>query len=535
MSTQDPRRWWALIALVPAVLVVGIDATVLGLALPTLATSLRASTAELQWFVAAYALVFAAAMVPAGMLGDRYGRKKLLIIALVVLGAGSVACGYATSAGLFIAARALLGLGAAIIVPMALGAIPVLFSEEERPKAVATIMAATMIGQPIGPLLGGWLLTSYWWGSVFLINVPVVVVALVAVALLVPESQSTERTRFDLIGIAASSAGLATLMYGVIEAGQNGWGSPGAVGAMLAGAAVLAGFALWERRVRDPLVDLRLFRSPGFTWGIVLATLVSFAMFGVLFATPLYFQDVLGLSAFGNGLRQLPLIGGLLIGAIVGTRMTTRTGAKATVALGFVLLAAGLFLGATTGLGNGGGFAMAWLAIAGAGIGFVMPAAMNAALGALSPEHAGVGSGLIQALRMVGGSFGAAILGSVLNSTYQGRLSLGGLPAQVAAIVRDSVAAGVAVAHQLGSAALLESVRSAFVHGMDVALLVCGGVAVVGVALTLAFLPDRERDRAAAAARSDVAAAAPSVAAAAAAPRPSDEGVESGHGPVFGK
>ena len=233
MVDSHNRRWLALFAMVPAALVVGIDATVLSLALPTLATDLHASTSELQWFVSAYMLVFAAAMLPAGLLADRYGRKRILLLALVVLAVGSLACAYSATSAQFMAARVLLALGAAMVVPAALGALPVLFTEEERPKAVAAIMAATMLGQPIGPLLGGWLLTTFWWGSVFIINVPVVLVALVAVAAFVPESRSERRPRFDLPGIALSSAGLALLIYGVIQAGENGWGDATAIAALL--------------------------------------------------------------------------------------------------------------------------------------------------------------------------------------------------------------------------------------------------------------------------------------------------------------
>jgi MFS transporter, DHA2 family, multidrug resistance protein len=491
MAEMHNRRWLALFAMVPAALVVGIDATVLSLALPTLATDLHASTSELQWFISAYMLVFAAAMLPAGLLADRYGRKRILLLALVVLAVGSLACAYSTTSAQFMAARVLLALGAAMVVPSALGALPVLFTQEERPKAVAAIMAATMLGQPIGPLLGGWLLTTFWWGSVFIINVPVVLVALVAVAAFVPESRSELRPRFDLPGIALSSAGLALVIYGVIQAGETSWGDATAITALLSGAGLLAAFALWERRVREPLVDLRLFRSPGFTWGTALTTLVSFSMMGVMFTMPLYFQEVLGLDAFGNGLRQLTLIAGLLVGAVTATRIAARLGAKLAISLGFAILAAGLVLAALTRPADGSGYAMAWLAVAGLGLGVAMPTAMDAALGALSPEHSGVGSALIQSLRMVGGAFGAAILGSVLNASYRGQLQLTGLPAEAAAAVRDSVAAGTAVARQLGSADLLIMVRDAFVHGMDTAFLVCAAATVAGAVLALLFMPSR--------------------------------------------
>jgi DHA2 family multidrug resistance protein-like MFS transporter len=496
MTSFGARKWWALAALALSGLVVGLDLTVLNLALPTLSRSLHASTSELQWFVDAYSLAFAATLLPAGLLGDRYGRKGLLLTALVVFGVASLACAYSTSTGALIAGRAALGLGAAFIVPLSLSVIPVLFSDEERQRAITVVVGMTIVAYPIGPILGGWLLTRFWWGSVFLINVPVIVLALVAVAILMPESRSEERPRLDLVGVVVSSLGLAVLTYGLIAAGQKGWGDAGAVAAMLAGVFVLVGFALWERglaRRQDerPLVDLSLFHSPGFTWGTVLATAVSFAMFGLLFTVPTYFQAIAGDDALGAGLRLLPLIGGLVAGAAVADRLARRAGAKVTVTLGFALIAAGLLIGAFTRVGSGYGFAAVWVTVVGAGLGFALPGAMNAAIGALSAEASGVGSGLIMALRGVGGTFGVAILGSVLSAAYRSHLQLVALPDVAAKAVRDSVAAGAAVAHSLGSASLLAMVRAAFVHGMDVMLAVCGGLALAGAVLALVFLPRR--------------------------------------------
>ena len=320
----DARRWWALVAISASVLVVGLDLTVLSLALPVLSTQLHASTSDLQWFSASYSLVLAAALLPAGLLGDRFGRKKMLLIALVVFGASSAACAFAGSPAELIAARAVLGLGAAVIFPMSIAVLPVLFTPEERPRAIAIVMGATFIGYPVGPLLGGWLLDNFWWGSVFLINVPVVALALVAVGLLMPESHGARSSRIDVPGIILSSLGLAGLTYGFIKAGEDGWGDPAALATILAGVAVLVLFVAWERRVSrrgTALVQLELFRSASFTWGTMLTTFVSFAMFGILFAMPQYFQGVRGLDSFGTGLRMLPMIGGMVIGMVGGTRL----------------------------------------------------------------------------------------------------------------------------------------------------------------------------------------------------------------------
>src|SRR5262245_1997935 len=331
MNALGARRWWALGALTLAVLAVGLDGTVLSVALPTLATDLHASTADLQWFVSGYTLVLAAALLPGGLLGDRYGRKRVLLGALAQFGAGSLACAYAPSSGTFIAARVLLGLGAAAIIPLALSVLTVLFTDEERPRAVGVWATANFLALPIGPILGGWLLTNYWWGWVFLMNLPVVVIGMLAVAAWLPESRSTERSRLDLVGVLSSSAGLGLLVYGVILAGEHGWGDPLALVSMLGGALVLVAFALWERRLSrrsggQPLVDLDLFRSTSFTWGAILAAVGVFALFGVLFTAPQYFQAILGTDALGSGLRLLPLIGGLAVGAGIADRVAARLG-----------------------------------------------------------------------------------------------------------------------------------------------------------------------------------------------------------------
>jgi DHA2 family multidrug resistance protein-like MFS transporter len=508
IADTSARKWWALVAIAASVLVVGLDLTVLNLALPTIATDLHASTSDLQWISDAYSLVLAAAMLPAGMLGDRLGRKKVLLVALVLFGASSAACAYASSVGELIAARAVLGIGAAAIFPLSLSVIPVLFAPEERQKAIALMASATFISFPIGPIVGGYLLDHFWWGSVFLINVPVVVLALIAVAVLLPESRSEQRLRLDAGGVLLSSAGLAGLTYGFIEAGQKGWTDTGALTTIVAGIAVLAGFVAWERWLTRragsvrPLIELRLFRSRGFTWGTTLATLTSFAMFGIFFAMPQYFQEVQGANAMGSGLRLLPLIGGLVVGMISSTRLAAtgrsggqvrapRASVKGLVTVGFTIMAAALAFGATTKTGSGTGFAAAWLAAFGLGLGLAMPQTMNAALSALSAERSGSGSALISALRQVGATIGVAVLGTVLGTVYSGHLLLHGLPTTAAAAARSSVVAGVGVAHALGSASLLHSARTAFVQGMNTMLWVCVGIAVASAILALIFLPRR--------------------------------------------
>jgi DHA2 family multidrug resistance protein-like MFS transporter len=512
MADNSARRWWALVAIAASVLVVGLDLTVLNLALPTISTDLHASTSDLQWILDSYSLVLAAVMLPAGLLGDRLGRKKVVLFALALFGVSSAACAYATSTGELIAARAALGVGAAAIFPLSLAVIPVLFAPEERQKAIALMASATFISFPIGPIVGGYLLDHFWWGSVFLINVPVVALALIAVAFLLPESRSEQRPSVDFVGVIVSSAGLIGLTYGFIRVGETSWTNTGALATIAAGAVVLAGFVAWERWLTRragsirPLIELRLFRSAGFTWGTALATLVSFALFGIFFAIPQYFEEVRGLDAMSTGVRWLPMIGGMIVGMIGGTVLARPrkaaggtadparpplANAKALVAIGFTVMAAGLAFGALTKTGSGTGFAATWLTLAGFGLGLAMPQAMNAALSALSAERSGSGSALISALRQVGATIGVAILGTVLGSVYRSHLAVAGLPAAVAATAKSSVVAGVAIAHELRSATLLGSARGAFVQGMNTMLWVCGGIALASAILAVIFLPRR--------------------------------------------
>ncbi len=485
MATSK-SRWFALAALALGTLAVGLDTTILSVALPTLSRDLQATTSDLQWFTNAYLLVLAAALLPAGMLGDRFGRKKFLLGALVVFGAASAACAYAETSGQLIAARAALGLGSAVIMPLSGAVLTVLFGPQERAKALTVWLTASALGIPLGPLLGGWLLDNFWWGSVFLINVPVVVVAMLAVTFWVPESHGDRSRRFDAVGVLLSAAGLISLTYGIIEAGNRGWTDTRSIVTMVGGAVALGLFVLWQRRTRTPLVDLALFRSRAFTGGTVLATLASFAMLGLLFALPQYYSAVGGENAFGSGIRLLPIIGGLLLGARTAEKIAARVGSRVVIAAGMFLMAAALVAGARTGVATGYGYVAVWITAAGIGLGFTMPPSMDVAMGALTVERSGVGNGLIQAMRQVGGAIGVAVLGTVLNGAYRDDL-----PAGAGAAVRESAASGAAMAAKLGDPELVASVRSAFTHGMDVSLLVAAAVTLAGAILALTVLPGR--------------------------------------------
>ena len=498
MAGTGTRRWWAAGAMVVAVFAVTLDVTVLTVALPTLAGALKASESQLQWFVTAYTLALVAGMLPAGLLGDRYGRKAVMIGGLLLFVVGSLGCALAPGPEVFIAARVALGLAGAALIVMVLSIITVLFDEAERPRAIGIWGAANFIGLPLGPIVGGWMLSHAWWGWIFLVNVPVALLGLVAVLALVPESRSARRPGIDIPGILLSSAGLVALMYGVVEAGNDGWGSSSAIMPVVAGLVAMAGFVLWERRLTaqpggQPLMDLSLFRSRSFTWGVLLTAFGIFGLFGVLFGLPQYFQAILGVDPQGSGLRLLPAVGGLIVGAVTADRVTARIGAKLTVAIGFAVVVAGSVVGATMTAASSDGFIAGWTFVVGLGGGLGFATAASAALVELSADRSGVGAALLQAVVKLGPAFGASFLGSVLNSTYQAQVAVSGLSASAAAAVKASVFGGLAVAQQVGSAELLASVKTAFVAGMDDAVRITAGVALVAIVLALLFLPARAR------------------------------------------
>jgi EmrB/QacA subfamily drug resistance transporter len=475
---MNSRRWWALAALVLSVLTLGFDTTILNVALPTLGGALHASNSQLQWMADAYVLVFAGLLLPAGALGDRYGRKLLMIIGLVAFGAASAVGALVDGPAQLIAVRAVMGVGAAILMPITLAVLPVLFGEQDRGKAVAILTAGIGLGIPLGPLIGGYLLKHFWWGSIFLVNVPAAALALIAVVFLIPESRDPAGGRVDVLGGVLSTIGLVAFVYGIIEAPDKGWGSGTVLGAFAVAVVALGAFVARQRRVAYPMIDLKLFRSARFLWGSTIATLASFALFGVLFVLPQYLQLVRGSDALGAGVRLLPLMGGLFVAAAGATRVAARFGTRIPVVLGMTVIAAGLAWGALTRVDTGYGQVAAWLTVTGIGTGLAMTPAMDAVLGSLPPARAGSGSALTMTMRQIGGALGIAILGSVLAAVYQ---------AQAPAAGKESLPAAAAT----GDPAVLVAGQHAYLHAMDRVLLVCAGVALAGALIAAALLPAR--------------------------------------------
>ncbi|UWE09860.1 MFS transporter [Actinacidiphila bryophytorum] len=496
---DSPRRWWALAALTLSVLIIALDGTVITVALPTLSGELSADSAQLQWINGGYLLALSVAMLPVGLLGDRYGHKRVLVGGIALFGLASLAGTQADSPGQLIAVRTVLGLAAAMIMPVSMAVLPRVFGAAELPKAIGVWTAATAVGMPVGPLVGGWLLNHFWWGSVFLFNVPVVVLALAASLWLLPSDrtrQHIEPAPFDTVGTVLSALGITALVYGTILVPDDGWGSPKVLGGVVGGAVLLAVFGWWQRRYAHPLVDLRLFADPRFRWGTLIAVFVNFALMGIMFVVPQYLQEVLGHDAFGTGLRILPLIGGLMAAATLGETLVPRLGARVVVAAGLLVFAAGTLVGAATGSGDGYGYAALWLTLTGFGFGLAVVPATSLVMASLPAERSGRGTSLLETVQQVGGVLGVAGLGSLLSAGYLARLGTGGLHGQDAAAARDSVSGAGAVAARLHDPGLLDSAHRAFVHGMSLALLVCAAIALAAAVLAALLLPAKAADAA---------------------------------------
>lgn len=432
----------------------------------------------------------------------------MLITGLGVFLAGSVIGTLATDVPTVIAARCVMGVGGALVMPLAMAVLPSLFGEpKDRMKAIGIVSAASALGMPLGPILGGWLLDHFWWGSVFVVNVPMVGIGVAACVLLLPETRDPAAPRVDLVSTVLTATGLGTLIYAVIEAPGRGWGDPLVLAMLAAGVLLIAALVLRERKATRPMLDMTLLRQRTFLLSTLAATLVMFVLAGLMFILPGYLQAVLGNDAFGTGVRMLPMMGGLIVASRAGAPLNARFGARATMAAGLVVLAFAALLGSRTTVDSGYGFTALWLSIAGVGFGFAVVPAMDAALGALPPDRAGRGhlpcrqgygggSGLLMTVRQTGSALGIALLGSLLAGAYSGRLDTAGLPAAAADTAGDSVVAAHAVAAKLGVQRLADSADAAYLHGMSLVMLVIGATALVSALLVGAFLtapkPGRE-------------------------------------------
>jgi EmrB/QacA subfamily drug resistance transporter len=493
------RRWLILGVVVISLIAIVLDNTVLNVALKIIAepkAGLGASQSQLEWGINSYTLVFAGLLFTFGVIGDRIGRKRMLMFGMAMFGIFSLLTAYSHNPDQLIWARAAMGLGAAAVMPQTLSIISNVFDPRERARAIGIWAIAVGLGVAIGPVVGGLLLAHFWWGSVFLINVPLTAVGVVAILLLVPESRNPNPGRIDYVGVLASIAGLVLLVYGIIQGGEKGsWVHWDVLGTSAAGLAVLVAFGWYESRLSHPSLDVKLFRDPRLSSAVAALGLVFFGMMGAFFFLSFYLQGVRGYTPLASGLLTLPFAAGQMLMAPRSAKLVGRYGAKAVGASGLLLVAMALTgyqaLGTTTPI---------WVLgvvffVQGAGMGAVMPSATEAVMSVVPRERAGSGSALTNTARQVAGALGVAVLGSILAQAYRGQLSphLAALTPAARSAAAGSITATQTVASRLGGAGLrLDGFAdTAFVHAMHVTTLVSAVITLIGALVVLIWMPGR--------------------------------------------
>jgi EmrB/QacA subfamily drug resistance transporter len=506
------RRWWVLGVLVLSLLVVQMDTTILGVAVQRLSEpapeGLALSQGTLQWAINSYTLMMAGILLTAGSLADRLGRKRILLTGMTLFGLASAWCAFSTSGTMLIAGRTVLGLAAALVTPTTLAIITHTFSTRERPKAIGIWSGGIGVAVAGGPILGGLLLGHLWWGSIFIINIPVVIVALVVMVLVVPESRNPNPGRFDIPGILLSLLGMVLLVAGILEGGDSGrWASARVWGLTLAGLCILAGFVLWERQARSPLLPVGWFRSRAFSGSIAVMTLAFLAMLGATFTLAFYLLSLRGLSVLTTGLLMLPLALAQLILSAQTPKLTARFGARTTGTYGMLALTTALVLFTTLDANSALWIVELALFLIGVGIALIMPSASAAVMMSVPREHAGSASATSNTFRQVGGALGNAILGAVLATTYRTHVAghLDALPAGA----RDTAAGSIQATHATldildilgisGSdrASIVAASNDAFVAGFHTSALVGVAVALIGTIVAATGLTSREHPDAA--------------------------------------
>jgi EmrB/QacA subfamily drug resistance transporter len=488
------RRWWTLAVLCLSLLIVFVGNSSLNVAIPTLSRDLHASQSQLQWVVAVYSLVFAGLLFSTGALGDRFGRKGALQLGLLLFLVGAALASESTGMGQLIACRAIMGVAGALIMPSTLSIIINVFPAHERPKAIAIWASVTGAAGAFGPVASGLLLGHFWYGSIFLINVPVIAVALIAGKFLVPKSRDPEESQFDPLGAVLSIIGIVALVYGLIEAPDKGWMSIGTLAAFAIALVVLALFVAWELHTAEPMLDMHYFRIPAFSTGTGGMILVFVAMYGVMFLITQYFQEVLGYSPLSAALRLMPIAAIMMVVAPLTPKLSARFGAHRAVAFGMLLIGTGLFLliGLTTHTPYA--YVVMCLVPLTTGIALSMSPMTASIMSAVPPRRAGAGSAMNDATRELGAALGIAVLGSVAASRYASSVApaLRGLSKADQSSARTSIAGALHVASTLpGEAgrALASSASHAFINGIHLAVVVGAILAVISAVIVYRNLP----------------------------------------------
>ena len=506
-ALRDPevvyrRRWLVLLVLCVSLVVIVLDNTILNVALPRLSQptskgGLNASQSQLQWIVDSYTIVFAGLLLTAGSIGDRFGRYRGLAVGLAVFGTGSTLSAFATDANVLIGTRALMGIGGAFIMPSTLSILTNVFTDSrERGKAIGIWAGVSALGLGIGPISGGFLLTHFWWGSVFLVNVPFVIGGLVFGFLLVPESKDESAPRLDPGGAILSILGLAGVLWAVIEAPTRGWTSPAVVGGFVVGGLLLVAFFVWESRTSHPMLDLAFFKNPRFTAASGAITLTFLSLFGVIFLLTQYLQLVLDYSTIEAGAVLLPQAAVIMVAAPLSSIWVQRFGNKVVVAAGLGIVAISMALLTTLDTNTGVLHVIVVTVVLGLGMGNVMAPATDSIMGSLPRAKAGVGSAVNDTTRQVGGAVGVALFGSLLASKYSTamRSDLNGVvPQPYLRQASDSIgrAYDVAASGKVGQASgqLVASARTSFVTGLHTTAIVASLILFVAMVGVIKFLP----------------------------------------------
>jgi EmrB/QacA subfamily drug resistance transporter len=489
----------ALAVICLSVFVISVDATIVNVALPKLSRELNADTAQLQWIVDAYTLVITGLLLSAGSLSDRYGRRGWLIAGLGVFAITSALAAQTNSGESLIAARAAMGIGAAVIFPTTLALITNIFTTPtQRAKAIGVWAAMTGIGVAVGPIGGGWLLEHFSWGAIFLVNVPVAAVAIIGAQLFVPTSRDPAVPPLDVGGFVLSAIGVTALVYTIIEGPNIGWSSARALIGFATAAVVLAAFTLWERRRSHPMLDLTVFANRRFSGGSLAVTVGFLTLFGFIFVITQYFQFIKDYSAFETGVRLLPVAILIAVASVLGPRLVEKIGTTTVVAAGLAIFAAGLAWASTVDADTPYLQIGMQMVLLGGGLGLTTAPATEAIMGSLSADKAGVGSAVNDTTRELGGTLGVAIVGSVFASVYSGQLAdnpaLTHLPPGARSAMQASMAAAQRIVGQLppGRAPdIRQAVEHAFLDGLQVGSLVCAGIALAAAIIVAILLPAR--------------------------------------------
>ncbi|MEU4403496.1 MFS transporter [Streptosporangium sp. NPDC023963] len=494
-----PRRWRILGVLVFSLLAVVLDNTILNVALKTIADpvdGLGATQSQLEWAINSYTLVFAGLLFTFGVIGDRTGRKRMLMVGMVLFGLASLASAYAQDPMQLIVARAFMGIGGAAIMPATLAIISNVFPPQERGKAIGVWAGGVGLAVAIGPITGGLLIEHFWWGSVFLVNLPIVLVSMVLISLVVPESRDPKPSRLDPVGVVLSIIGLVAITYGIIRGGELATiASAEVLVPTVLGVVVIAAFVWYERRIAHPAFDVSYFRDPRFATAVGMIGIVFFAMMGAMFFLVFYLQIVLGFSALQAGALMIPFAAAQLIFAPLSQQMAARFGGKMSATVSMVVVAAALASYALMDQHTPVVLLEIVFFVQGAAMANIMPPATTAIMEALPREKAGVGSAMSNTIRQVAGALGVALLGSLLSATYRDQIApaLTGLPEQLRHLAGESLTGTLGVAQGLGArgAALIEPAKLAFVEGMHITALVSAVIALLGALVVFRWLPGK--------------------------------------------